>query len=92
MSDIEVLVAQTLYRAPTKGRRYLTAKAAANAEARAQLDKKYPLERPEYEQGHMIFSGWHWSADPRLVEAHVRLSRALLNRHRKSAMQKARKP
>lgn len=84
MAEIQVMAAQTLYRAPTKGRRYLTARAAANAEARAQLDSKYPYERPEYEQGHMISSGWHWSADPKLVAAHKRLSRVLLKALRRS--------
>jgi len=89
MADIEVMTAQTLYLAPTKRRRYLTARAAANAEARAQLDNKYPYERPEYEQGHMIFSGWHWSSDQKLVAAHKRLSRALLKNLRRAAIARA---
>ena len=87
MPEIQVMAAQTLYRAPTKGRRYLTARAAANAEARAQLDSKYPYEHPEYEQGHMIFNGWHWSTDQKLVAAHKRLSRLLLKALRRAHAQ-----
>lgn len=87
MAEIQVMAAQTLYMAPTKGRRYLTARAAANAEARAQLNSKYPYEQPEYEQGHMIFNGWHWSADPKLVAAHKRLSRMLLKALRRAHAQ-----
>lgn len=44
MAELAVLRAQTLYLAPTKGRRYMTAKSAAYAEARALLDRKYPRE------------------------------------------------
>lgn len=34
----------TVYRAPTAGRRYFTKRAAINAEARALIFKKYPIE------------------------------------------------
>lgn len=78
MSNIEVLT-QTVYRSPTKGRRYLTARAAAHAEARALLDRKYPAERPDWDVGD---SGWHWSSDERNVRTLDRLSRAILKRLR----------
>lgn len=75
---------QTIYLAPSKGRRYLSARSAANAEARAMLDKKYPIERPEYESGHLIFAGWHWSNDPFLDRVHKRLSSLILKQARKT--------
>jgi len=38
-------ISRTVYRAPTAGRTYLTARAAANREAAAMLARKYPTER-----------------------------------------------
>lgn len=70
-------IERPVYKAPTKGRCYLSIKAAANAEARAMLDARYPSEEPEYEQGRMYYPGWHWSSDKRLVQVHKRLTRVL---------------
>lgn len=78
MSDIQVLT-QTVYRAPTKGRRYLTARAAAIAEAGAMLELKYPSERPEWDVGD---PGWHWRSDEAHLRTHRRLSRMILRRLR----------
>jgi len=55
----------TVWLAPTARRRYLTKRAAITAEARALIKKKHPTERAEYEQGRMIYSGWHWTSLPR---------------------------
>ena len=46
-------------------RRYFSKSAAIKAEAMAIIKAKHPTERPEYENGHMIFSGWHCSSLPR---------------------------
>ena len=46
-------------------RRYLTKRAAIRAEAMAIIKEKYPSERPEYEQGHMIYGGFHCTSLPR---------------------------
>lgn len=73
----------TAYYAPTKGRRYLTARAAANAEASARLEAKYPTEQPEYEAGRMYDPGYIWTEDPRLVRVHKRYMRLLLRALRK---------
>lgn len=81
MAEIQV-IARPIYLAPTKGRCYLTAKAAANNEASAQMNKKYPPERCEYENGHLIYPGWHWSEDERMQKAQARLSRLLLRQFR----------
>lgn len=35
-----------VYKAPTRGRRYLTLHGALNAEARALILKRYPIEQP----------------------------------------------
>lgn len=82
MSAIEIL-RRTVYRAPTKGRAYLTARAAANAEAGAMLAKKYPSERAEYDVG---FSGWNWSLDEQLIRVHARLSKRILRKLRSSVL------
>jgi hypothetical protein len=74
MSRIEILT-QKVYRAPTRGRRFLTAKAAAVAEAGAMLEKKYPSERPEWEVGD---PGWHWSSEESHKQTHKRLTRLIL--------------
>ena len=73
-------VTRTVYRAPTKGRSYLTPRAAAKAEAAAILREKYPTEKPDYEDGRMEYPGYHWSDDPKLVAIHKRLVRFLLHR------------
>ena len=71
-------IERPVYKAPTKGRCYLSIRAAANAEARAMLDARYPREEAEYEHGMMYYPGWHWSSDKRLVQVHKRLTRVLV--------------
>jgi hypothetical protein len=85
MARIEATT-RTVYRAPTKGRSYLTAKSAANGEAAAMLGKKYPSERPEYEDdfGRCTYPGFHWREDERLMRVHARLARIILRHIRKS--------
>jgi hypothetical protein len=58
-------LAATVWVAPTARRRYLTKRAAIHAEARALIEKRHPTERTEYEQGQIIYGGWHWTALPR---------------------------
>jgi len=65
----------TVYRAPTAGRRYLSLRAACNAEARAILKAKYPDERPEYDSGHLTYPGFTWHDLPRSKVLHRRLAR-----------------
>lgn len=65
----------TVYLAPTAGRRYLTRKAAAAAEARALIRAKYPTERDD-----AGYSGWHWSNDDRLRRVHARLASRIYRR------------
>lgn len=78
-----VQLSRPVFRAPTKGRCYLTARAAADAEARAMLAKKYPTEKAHYERdGYMSDPGYHWSSDERLVKVHKRLTRLLLRAYR----------
>lgn len=71
----------TVYHAPTKGRRYFTARAAANQEAGALLSRKYPTE-PEQRSdfGRIESASWHWSQDERLRLVRDRLARRILNR------------
>jgi hypothetical protein len=78
------LAARPVYRAPTAGRCFLTPRGAADAEASAMLKRKYPNEQPEYENGQMYFSGYHWSSDEQLKRVHKRLMRNLL-RHLRTA-------
>lgn len=73
---------RVVYRAPTKGRDYFSAKSAAWAEARAQMGEKYPQENPAYENGMCYDPGWHWSNEERLVLTHARLARRILNAFR----------
>ncbi|MDH0777498.1 hypothetical protein N5C96_29210 [Delftia tsuruhatensis] len=72
-----------VFRAPTKGRDYLTVTAAAKAEARALMDERYPPVRAEYDgDGRCTFGGLHWSGDQRLVRVHARLARLILRAFR----------
>ena len=64
---------RTAYFAPTARRAYLTKEAAARAEARAMIRRKYPTEASDYPHDR----GWHWSQDDRLVRLYDRLSRLL---------------
>ncbi|RUR69031.1 hypothetical protein EJP67_18395 [Variovorax guangxiensis] len=84
MSAIQ-LIQRPVFRAPTKGRDYLTARAAANAEAGAMLARKYPTERAAYENGMCYDPGYHWSGDERLVRVHARLSKRIMARFRAAA-------
>lgn len=78
--------ARTVYLAPTKGRRYLSARSAASAEARAMLDAKHPAEIAEFDgEGRCTNGGWHWSSDDFLLRVHKRLSRLILAGMRKAA-------
>lgn len=78
--------AVTAYLAPTKGRRYLTARSAAKAEAAAKLESKYPTEREEYENGRMYYAGYHWSEDEQLLRVHKRYARLLMRHLRRAAL------
>ena len=60
MAAISKMTADVYY-APTRRRRYLTKKAAIMGEAIALILKKHPSEPAEYEDGHMIWGGWHWT-------------------------------
>lgn len=82
MAAIKAELAQVFY-APTKRRRYLTSMAAANGEAAAHLEQKYPTEHAEYGQGRMYYPGYHWSSDEQLVRVHKRYARLLLRALRK---------
>lgn len=68
-----------VYVAPSRGRRFLTARAAARAEAAAVMVGRYPTERGDERDG---YSSWHWSSDERLVRVHARLTRMLLKKLR----------
>lgn len=67
----------TVYRAPTAGRRYLSKRAAARAEARALMERKYPAERGDETDG---WHHWHWSNDARLNHVYERLVRMIARR------------
>ena len=72
-----------VYRAPTAGRDYFTARAAAHNEASALLKKKYPSERSTTDDfGRIEDPGYHFANDPRLVRVHARLARLLLKQMR----------
>lgn len=75
------LMSRTVYYAPTKRRHYLTLKAAANKEAGAMIQRKYPTEAPSAED---FDNGWHWMEDERLRLVHARLMRRLIRRFRGS--------
>ncbi|MFT8211548.1 MAG: hypothetical protein ACMZI0_15025 [Symbiopectobacterium sp.] len=48
-----------VYLAPTKGRRYLSKRAAINAETIAIILKKYPPEKPESDEfGRLTYPGF----------------------------------
>ncbi|WP_404927114.1 hypothetical protein [Mesorhizobium sp. ORM16] len=71
-------VQRVVYLAPTAKRYYFTRRAAAGAEARALIKRKYPTERPESEGGYVTYRGWHWSEDERLVKVCSRLTKRIL--------------
>ncbi|WP_317728944.1 hypothetical protein [Achromobacter xylosoxidans] len=76
---------RTAYKAPTRGRTYLNPRSAANAEAAAMIQDRYPTEQAEYENGQCYYPGFHWSSDEHLVRVHKRLARIILRALRKCA-------
>lgn len=73
-----------VYYAPTKRRRYLSARNAAGAEATAMIAAKYPYEKYEYDEfGNIIYQKFHWTQDPFLVRVHARLTRIILAKFKK---------
>lgn len=85
------IVSRPVYHAPTKGRSYLTVRAAARNEADALISKKYPTERPEYENGMCYFPGWNWRCDEQMQKLHARLARMILFKFRKTQLNQAKK-
>lgn len=83
MAEIQALQ-RTVYRAPTRGREFLTPRAAAEAEAAAMMRRKYPNEAAEYENGMCHFPGWNWRLEPTHEKTHARLSRLILRSLRRS--------
>lgn len=74
---------RVVYRAPTAGRDYFTARAAAHNEASALIKKKYPSERSTTDDfGRIEDPGYHFTNDPRLVRVHSRLVSMLLKQMR----------
>lgn len=64
-----------VYYSPRRRRCFLTAKAAAHAEATARMRKWWPNESPEYESGFMTEPGWSFESDPRLLAIRDRLAK-----------------
>lgn len=73
-------VNRTVYFAPTARRHFMTKKAAAMAEARALLTRKYPTEHEEHYGDAVMNRVWHWSDDDRHHRTYVRLAKALAGR------------
>ncbi|MFS2103624.1 hypothetical protein [Ralstonia sp. Ralssp135] len=71
---------RVVYVSPSRGRAYLTARGAANAEANRMLARKYPTEKPAYENGFCFDPGYHWTEDERLRRVHERLVRLILRK------------
>lgn len=78
---IETLT-RTVYRSTTAGRSYFTKRAAIHAEARTLILARHPTESAEsaeYEDGHMICRGWHWTDLPRSDVLFRRVCRLIKN-------------
>lgn len=82
MSNIEARE-RIVFRSPSSGRTFLTAKSAARSEAAALLKRKYPTEKAEYEDGFCYYPGFYWAEDERLRRVHDRLVRMILGRFRR---------
>ena len=55
----------TVYFSSTKNKTYITKRGAIRAEAEALLEKRYPTEKPYFEDNYCIDSGWCWKQKPR---------------------------
>jgi len=74
-----VKVNRTVYFSQRKGRHFLTAKAAARAEANARICRFFPTEKGSTEYGELGNTvsedpGWHFTEEPRLVAVRDRLA------------------
>jgi hypothetical protein len=66
----------TVWHAPTRGRRYFSKKAAVNAEAKAIIYKRYPIEQFEQDTGN--FFDFATDEPARYGKMHRRLSLKLI--------------
>lgn len=83
MGEIQVQT-RWVYHAPTRGRSYLTARAAANQEASAMMSRKYPPESAESDEfGRTTDPGFHWAEDERLRRVRDRLASRILRKIRR---------
>lgn len=76
---------RTVYFSPRANRHFMTLSAAANKEASAMMECKYPREREE----HSHYAAWHWGNDDKLRAIHARMKRRIISRFRR---QRAAKP
>lgn len=72
-------VIRTVYLAPTRGRHYMTKASAIRAEATALIIRRHPTEEPDYDQGHMLYPGFHWTELPRHAVLLRRVCRLVKN-------------
>lgn len=72
---------RVVYFAPTANRHYMTKSAAIKSEARAMINKKYPMEKESRDEyGRIEHEGWYWLQDERLCKVYERLVRRLTRR------------
>ncbi len=77
-------VTTTVYRSSVKGRRYFSLYAAINAETKAIIFNKHPIEKPEYINGFLTYPGYCVEDDE--PERYKKMFRRLRRIVAKSAM------
>lgn len=72
---------RAVFYSPSAGRHFLTKRGAAYREAAELVNAKYPLEFEERDEfGRIVFPGFHWSQDERLVRLQRRLTHMLMKK------------
>ncbi len=77
---------KVVYYSPRKRRHFITARAAARAEANGRMNAAFPSEPAEYEErGYCVDPGWDWRSVPRLVKIHEKLVSRYLQKLKENA-------
>ena len=69
-----------IYFSSEAGRRYFSKKSAIDAETRAVIKNKYPTEKPEYENGQLIYPGFYWESDIKRADVIFRRLRKVVKK------------
>ncbi|BCU55118.1 hypothetical protein ENKO_17120 [Enterobacter kobei] len=71
-----------VYFSPSRGRHFLTRRAAIRAEAHAKIVERHPYERPDYDNGFLTYPGYSIKHDePERYQKILRRMMRIIDKH-----------